>query len=448
MNPDYAMLPPAALAAAVADLWRLKPPGPANLYSAPAFVQLQETCLALYGVTRSKHALGFALHKAVRTLGLPCALTPSEAHLALSSEVAAARLNAAFRAPRCKLVHLCPLNLAGELPVLQFGPNRIGTFSAAELDEIMDSTRLKRTNSNWNFDSRRFSEFRWLVVREEVALDCEAGARLGSEFVINLSADLGCIYPHPERFPNAVEGALLAVLLAPWEDWAEMPEVDWRPFRIPWVYTIDDNIFVGPSPPPSPDTLSWEPHFYTDHDGEVFEEDRPTQLPLTDAAASACLWLNDAMWGNLCLVRKSPLFETPITHFLLRAYLTEDIDEFLAHITVVEAALGLKIDHERRMRTRFPGGKNPGATYRVKTRLSALLGGKADGDKFGQLFDLRSEYLHGRQMSPISTDERVLARRLARRTVEALCKAALAKPTLSSRDAYLEELLNVGLVLI
>ena len=69
---------------------------------------------------------------------------------------------------------------------------------------------------------------------------------------------------------------------APWEEWAEF---DW-PFRVPWVYTLSDDIFVRPFPPPSPDTLSWRPDIYDEEDGNiVFETEQPERLDLNDAAA-------------------------------------------------------------------------------------------------------------------------------------------------------------------
>jgi hypothetical protein len=58
-----------------------------------------------------------------------------------------------------------------------------------------------------------------------------------------------------------------------------------------------------------------------------------------------------------------PLFETTIEHFFVRAFLEDPLDEFLAHITTIEAALGLKSDY-------------PGATKPVATRVSALLQGE------------------------------------------------------------------------
>ena len=53
----------------------------------------------------------------------------------------------------------------------------------------------------------------------------------------DMRQDFGRIEPHKERFPFVIEDALFFLLLAPWEDWSRMPQVDWRGFRIPWVYT-------------------------------------------------------------------------------------------------------------------------------------------------------------------------------------------------------------------
>jgi len=357
------------------------------------------------------------------------------------------RLDAAFQAERHKRTHLCPLDLADSLPDLWFGPNNIRKFSATELDDIVDPVQLTRFNPNWKFDSQAFAKFSWLVVREEVAFNCEPGARALPIFYTDFSADLGRIDPYQAHFPSDVEAALVAVLLVPWEDWVEMAEVDWRAFRIPWSYTIDDDVFTRPVHPPSPDTLSWESQIYTDDEGEDVEVDSPVVLPLDIAVSDPSMWLNEQTWNDLCSAQKSPLFQAPISHFFIRAFATDGVDSFLAHIMVLEAALGLHDDHSSSKRRTLPGRGNPGATFRVATRLSALLGTKAAGENFHRLFDLRSSYLHGRQVDPISTEDRILARRLARQTIKALCKLALAEPMLQSRDDYLEDLLDAGLSL-
>jgi hypothetical protein len=124
--------------------------------------------------------------------------------------------------------------------------------------------------------------------------------------------------------------------------------------------------------------------------------------------------------------------------------LTEGIDEFLAHITVVEAAFGLSKDHDTRNRPKLAGGGNQGATARVAARLSALIGAGTAGANFRRLFDTRSAFLHGRVMAPIPSQDRMLARRLAREAVVALMKAALAAPNTLSRETFLDALLIGG----
>jgi hypothetical protein len=437
-------LPPPDLVGAVAALWRLDPPGSHNLFSAPAFVRLRETCQKLYPKAGSRDALNSALSNALRLLGWPTGLAPHHADLALPAEVAAARLDGAFRRLQSTRVHLCPLDCADELPTLSFGPNRVQRMSAAELERLVDPRRLKRFNPTWTFDAERFSEFSWLVVNEVVPLDGEPGARaLPSLFPLDLNRDAGALEPHQRRYATVVEAALFALLLAPWEDWAVYRDLDWRAFRVPWIYTIDYDIFAGTLPPPSPETLSWQPDFFVDDYGEAIELERPIRLPLSDCAAKALEWLNDAAWADLIRARESSLFGTPVEHFLVRGYLADGIDEFLAHITVVEAALGMSIDHYRHSRPKI-GSKDPGATARVAARLSALLGSNTAGDDFKQLFGTRSDFLHGRTMSPISSQDRILARRLAREAVVALVRAALARSVPSSRDAYLDDLLDTG----
>jgi len=50
------------------------------------------------------------------------------------------------------------------------------------------------------------------------------------------------------------------------------------------AYTVDSDIFVRASAPPSADTLSWEDRVYDDGYGGTFEEERPVERFLDDAA--------------------------------------------------------------------------------------------------------------------------------------------------------------------
>jgi hypothetical protein len=442
-------LVPTQLIEAVAALWHIPRPGPDNLLSHPRFIRLRDTCHSLYSKGGPERPLDLLLYNALRALGLPSLLTPTDAHLALPPEIAAARLDAAFRQTRTSHVYLCPLNEADDdLPALKFGPNTIRKFTISELDALVNPVHLKRVNSNWAFDTGRFSRFTWLVVEETRPIDLQPGKRPRTlaDILFDPIGESGRIEPHREQFPASVEAALFAVLLAPWEDWADIPGNGWRGFHVPWVYPLTDYIFDRPLRPPSPDTLSWEPDFYHDEDGNVvLETERPARYYIMNHAVSeASTWINDRTWSELTCARQSPLLsQTPIAHFLIRAFMAEPLDEFLAHITTIEAALGLPSDYGGKAQSKVTGRRRLGATARMAARVSALLGGNDDGEDYCRLFKLRSAFLHGRAMDAIPGKERMLARRLARRVVNALVKSAVLLPG-QSREAYLDDLLSRG----
>jgi hypothetical protein len=120
---------------------------------------------------------------------------------------------------------------------------------------------------------------------------------------------------------------------------------------------------------------------------------------------------------------------------------------FLAHITTIEAALGLHSDHQKSVRVAPDRHKRMGATKKVRGRIAGLLGEGCFSEQYERLFNVRSAYLHGRAMTTISTQEQVIARSLARRIVEALILAT-RKASASSREDFLDDLLDRGVPLI
>ena len=435
---------PEALEATLDALWRIEGPRPRNLHTLPAFVRLNELCQRLYPNAGVSSGINYALTNALQALGMPSGLPPWRSDLALPIPEAARRLDAAFRRTRSKRIHLCPLDSADDgLPALTFGPNSIRHLSAAELRDTVDPSRLRRIHDSWVFDTERFSQFAWLIVEEDILLDSEPGARAMPFLYKSLRHDFGSIDPHPKSFPDAVEDALFALLLIPWEQYVDYCDLDWRAFRVPWVYTIEDDLFRRPTPPPSADTLSWQPDFVQDQDGEEIEIERPIRLPLNDQARLAVDRLNDLMWQDLLRFRGSPLFVPTVAHFIVRAFQGTGIDEFLAHMTAIEATFGLKIDYDSGKRPRVEG-KNISATARVAARLSAASGSDTAAADFRRLFDIRSQFLHGRTMTSISGADRELARRLAREGAIGLMRAALARGQSADRETYLNELLAAG----
>src|SRR3546814_12497157 len=88
-----------------------------------------------------------------------------------------------------------------------------------------------------------------------------------------------------------------------------MQEVDWRGFRLPWIYTVDDDLFIRPAPPPSADSLSLEPWIVEDNWGEEIELERPTALPLDDEAQAELDRFNNGAWEQLQAEPATRLFE-------------------------------------------------------------------------------------------------------------------------------------------
>ncbi len=427
------------LIAAVEKVWRIPRPGPDNLPKAPAFVALSALCARLYGAGSPKFALGTAL----RSLGLPCQLPAKHANLALDPATAATALEAAFRRKKAVRRHLCPLDLADDLAPLAFGRSRVAQFGADELAKLFDAPRLVRTFPNTPLDAKRLAQFHWLVVEEELELDQPPEVRAVPLLSMTMRQDFGEIVPHLGRFPAAVESALAFLLLAPWEEWSTMLEVDWRGFRVPWIYTISDDLFERPNLPPGPDSLSLEPWIVDDY-GKEIELERPTTLPLDDAAATLAQF-GESSWREFLHATSASVYETPILHFLVRAFLADGMDEIMAHMTAIEAALGLEGDH--RAKPKGDPHRKFGATTRVMARMAGLLNDAQAAPVYKDLFRIRSDYVHGRGgLQKVSTAERVRARSLARRVARALVDVA-GQPTRPRKDT-MSDLLTKGAQLL
>jgi len=429
-----------SMIAAVEALWRIPRPGPDNLLATPSFVALSELCRAEYGGGKPV----FALSTALRSLGLPCHLPAKSAGLALDPLSTANAIDMAYRRKTTLRRHLCPLDLADELPPLSFGSARVAEFSGEELANLFNAPRLARNFPTQPLDAKRLAQFHWLVVEEEIELDPRPEARTAPFMFMRFDRDFGEIDPHLGRFPPAVEAALFFLLLAPWEQWSTMQEVDWRGFRIPWIHTVDDDLFIRPAPPPSADSLSLEPWIVEDNWGEQIELERPTTLRLDDDAKAGLALFTDRAWQELNAARATSVFETPVSHFLVRAFLADGMDEVMAHMTAIEAAVGLEMDHKKWLRPKpDPHKKVSSATDRVAARVAAVMNDRASVQAYKDLFELRSTFVHGRAgLQKVSTPQRVTARSLARGVARGLVDIAAQGARL--RTDVLSDLLDRG----
>lgn len=425
---------------ALATLWRIPRPGPDNLLSATAFVSLNELCKARYGNGDAT----FALSNALRSLGLPCQLLAKHANLALDLPTAADAIELAFTRKTTVRRHLCPLDLADDLPPISFGTSRVAKFSSAELEWLFDVPRLTRNYQGLQLEAQRFAQFHWLVVEEEVTLDPRPEARASPFLFVDMSQDFGEIDPHLGRLPPAVETALFFLLLAPWEEWSTLQQLDWRGFRIPWIYTADEDLFARPARPPSVESLSLEPWIVENGRGEEIELERPKTLPLVEGASAALQLFTEDLWTQLQAACATSLFEPPIVHFLVRAFLADGVDEVMAHMTAIEAILGLEADYRGKLRPKPDPHSKLSPTQRVAARVAGVLDDAKAALDYEKLFELRSVYSHGRPgVQKISTQQRVLARSLARRVAYKM--VVMATQHAPPRAEVMADLLNQGI---
>jgi len=445
MSSSFAGRPSAQLIDAMEGIWELPDSSRKNLTETPLYAQLLDAIAPNCAEVRKMFG-GISMSSALAGLGLPCGLPASKKHLAMPARDAADRLHAALEATSFARFHLMPLDLADGLPGAHFGNAMVGRLTMAELRELVDLDRMERIHPEVSFDLYEFSQFHWLVVREEVPIARGPGGRELFRFSFDPQEDYGRIEPHRGRYPEAVETALFWLALAPWEIWADAPHIEWRGMQIPWLYSVDHDLFSIMKRPPSSDTLTWEDRIAHEADGRPVEISQPVAMWLSDGSEDA---LTEHFAGRLQAISQLPqlqLFQTPVAHFFTRAFLADGIDEFMAHLLAIEAALGLPGDYKRKSSSGVSTHGGLGATERMCARLAALLDVQAASD-YRNLFELRSTFLHGRSMQAIPAGLRIRARTLARRVVDGLVMANQANLTLG-RDAFLDDLLDQGVLLV
>lgn len=376
----------------------------------------------------------FALINLLRSVGLP------ETAGAPATDSIARNIVAAMTARTWARVYMCPLDLAGDLPRLNFGPCEIRQFDRRELEDLLQIGRLRRQFQNMRLDTGGLSDFHWLIVRDDRPVTRPAGSRAFPWLDFRFDRDFGAIDPHPRVWPEIVEQAVFGLMQLPWEEMVTDANFEWRGFRIPWIYVVDHDPFASPNLPQGPETLSRQPQIYVDQNtGEEVEIERPLQYGLNDDLDNHWATLNDAWWARLQRVIASPIVNPLVTHFVVRAFRSDDIDEFLGQMVTIEAAIAMERDHGLGApRPKIPGNAQ-GATLRVARRAGAITSDPAAAVLYNKLFNLRSAFIHGRPLAEISSEKRVAARTLARRVISGLLNAADAG-THQDRTAYLTSL--------
>jgi len=393
------------LLAAIAQLWERRVLNDEAAFASAEFKRLCDIAAEVYCRPGSPFELedknDMAMHvtdmrNAIKNIGAPW-----NTDIPLPPAVAAHEIDNAYAAPNCQLTHMIPLDLADELPSVRFGPWRIQSFDSVELGNLVGLARLDRFGHTRVIDLKRLSLFRWAVLEESVPVHSENRLR----YLFRGWDDIGKVRHVRRQFEPAIERGLFVLSLYPWEDHTEADYVTWQPFQFPWVYTVKHHVFAAPQAAPDPDSLTWTTRFT--QEGEDFEA--PAVIDFDTRTLGDLEQNLREVWDRVESLASpkwdgTDAFNPLIERFFLRAFGDEDLDQLLWHVTTVDAAVGLK---EWR------------STKAIERRIGTLLQDIENGKAFDKYFNIRSGYVHGRQLHDPNLWQRDLAgaRRLARRVV-------------------------------
>ncbi|HFE3442939.1 TPA: hypothetical protein ACF3I9_004405 [Klebsiella aerogenes] len=439
-------IPPKGLVQALSPYWHRQPKTNIDLNDVVkerAFLDLKAYCVANYekmdGGMFSSHPLATVLC----LLGVPFVGKGQSAPNSLLD--VATKLDEALTRTQTTRVHLCPLDCADHIEPFQFGNAEIRRFSASELEQLLNVSQYQRLSYYKPSDLEALSRFTWLIVWEQAELALSVSHRNHDFLVKGLQRDYGEIAPYYQRYPKVFNTALFGLLLAPWEEWVTHVEVDWKAFHVKWVHTVESDLLTSPKFIPDADTLSWDYKYYED-DGKEHEVYAPYEYPSYCSKSELETIVNNQLMININTARVKGLINEAARHHFLKAFLSDGIDEFLAHIVVIDACLG----EPRELKGKFNFTKQQnkmGFTKRLECRLAGLLGDAGLIDELDTLYDLRSTYVHGLNMHTISGSQKNRARVLARKTLLEITRIVETNPGITKRD-FLVEMLDRGMSLV
>ena len=382
---------PQPVRSSISELWRTSPPTERSALASSAFNLLERNCRdtyvaisgsRLHGVSAGDtepSVLQSALRNFFRWNGAPwyCKHRPSADDTALN-------LHQAFLSSKIKRTYFVPLDClclwrhsvrpSEKLTSVRFGPNEIVLLTSEELGHRIPCEALGRFGPRHEFPFKQLGDRYWLVVTVQE----EAGpiwTRNWHRFWYELLDDLDKIAAFEPTYSAAVENALFVLLLSFVKN---ADDVFWRPFAIPWVYSLTEDPFADPPRSPDPSVLRTTPF---GEEGDEFEvPDNSERFNLTDQTLKELR----SRWCKLQTVlaktgAQGANFHLLTRHFFVRAFAEQGIDEIIASISCIEATLQLKDEYGRK---------------KLEKRYKVLVKGDDAWQWLDRAYDIRNNYLH------------------------------------------------------
>ena len=294
---------------------------------------------------------------------------------------------------------------------LDFGLFRIERFSKEELDKLIDQ---EVTNTFYPYakrDTDYLSQFCFSV--EESLRDENLGdVSEPRSFILSPSEIKNLDYDRIDRdLPDVVIQLLALHDLDERTMAVSVPEAPYV-LKLPFVFEVDDDLFTSPS---RPALMSGMMPPFVD-----LEEDDEEEEPLI-LASSGLVFTHERelkLMGIVAKARKVLALTRLIDDwsfieiamgYLGKASVTDEpLDRILWYVTVLDALLGEKV---------------PGFTGAMRRRLSNILATseaekKTVGNQFDEVYDFRSQLVHGKQYKKKARSDHLYeARELARQAI-------------------------------
>ncbi|HLQ24678.1 MAG TPA: hypothetical protein VK138_02240 [Acidiferrobacterales bacterium] len=279
------------------------------------------------------------------------------------------------------------------LKYVRFGPNEVELLEEDGLAHRIPIAALRRFDRRYWFPlERRLAGFYWLIGTAPEAPG-PIWERTWSAILDTLVSEIGRLALYEPAYPAPVEDALFVLLLRLVKTPSGEP---WKPFAIPWIYSITDDPFAEPPRAPDPSSLTWTLVGDEHHEFEV--PDRSEEFKVVPEELTGVL---EQRWRQLRTISerqyKRPNFNLLTKHFFVKAFAEESIDELLANLSCIEATLMLPKEKNRKM---------------MMKRYKSLV---VDDDAYATLdhaYCLRNKYLHstGNPADAISWKDLAMAR--------------------------------------
>jgi hypothetical protein len=311
--------------------------------------------------------------------------------------------------------------------LIDIGHFQIKKFSKEEMDSFVTNRIRSIFYPYSKVDTKLLSNYWFIIYNSKEEME-----RIG-KIKIDLSGRIKRKY---SSLPPAIESLLHEIVLFGWEENPPNKDFEWFfPFRIPLVLQIKDNPILRPTPLPyfRPDLLP-----VLDNTGTEVGEEPHVWIEMEEDISNKFIAFVKRIHDLLNIVREVSnkedgkyRFIERASSYLIKAFTSEtNLEQLIWHIAVLESLFG----------------QTQATKSNIAKAIKALFGSEEE-KKFKNLYQIRSDYIHGNEIkNEVFLTHLREARILARKSLNWFLKLLeiASSKYLPTRDEILTLINNEG----